>query len=154
MCVNGTAPCQTLTQNRIFIHAARTTHCRTSSRDFISSLYCLPQLPKAAWGLWEQRGALEPVKGQAVQASDAGDAANRSREWVCMWAEYGGRKGRTGRDRETWSHTDVPEAQMAYSACHFSSLFQGYHRSNHFIATQGEYPSKAAPLLCASVHAV
>lgn len=29
---------------------------------------------------------------------------------------------------------------MAYSACH-PSPFQGYHRSNHFIATQGEYPS-------------
>lgn len=42
----------------------------------------------------------------------------------------------------TRSGAAVPEAQH-YSACH-PSPFQGYHRSNHFIATQGEYPSKAS----------
>lgn len=67
-----------------------------------------------------------------------GNAIHTCREWVSGRAECRG-KGET----ETPSHTAAPEAQMAYSACHPSSLFQGYHRSNHFIATQGEYPSKA-----------
>lgn len=58
------------------------------------------------------------------------------------------------RDRERRSYTAVPEAQMSYSACHLSSVFQGYHRSNHFIATQGEYHWKAGVFTCVCVRAM
>lgn len=49
--------------------------------------------------------------------------------------------------RDPRSYAVVPEELMSYSACHISyvflSFFQGYHRSNHFIATQGEYRWRA-----------
>lgn len=80
--------------------------------------------------------------------SDRSDSAgqlyrkrNSQLQWVSGKAECREQDKRV-RQRDTL-HTAVPEAQMAYSACHPSSLFQGYHRSNHFIATQGEYPGKA-----------
>lgn len=66
-------------------------------------------------------------------------------QWESRMQRQGGKKW---WDRETPSHTAVPDSQMTYSACHPSSLFQGYHRSNHFIATQGEYTSKAVLCVC------
>ncbi len=130
-------------------------HCSVSSSDsrqesrfqiVVSSLsrcstyHVLPQLLQTLWG---QRGGLESAIGQTALENYTGNAIHGSTEWISRRAECreeGEEKGETERYPP---NTAVPEAQMAYSACHPSSLFQGYHRSNHFIATQGEYPSKA-----------
>lgn len=87
-------------------------------------------------------GAGKLYRGMQFTVAERGSVGEQN-------AETKGRKG--VRQRETPSHTAVPEVQMAYSACHPSSLFQGYHRSNHFIATQGEYPSKAVVFMCMCV---